>query len=75
MTGREYGKEPPRLLAFRRAAVRCRVWCEDGTAGQLLTHSFELYVHKQLVDDAQCQKCFRYEPARANMLPAVRPVQ
>ena len=73
LSGREYGKEPPRLLAFRRVAVRCRIWLEDGTAGPLLTHSLEVYVYKQLVDDAQCQKCFRCEPTPANMLWATRP--
>ena len=59
ISGRTYGMEPPKLLAFRRLAVPWRVWLDDATLGPVLVHSVELHVFKQLVDDAQCQKHFR----------------
>ena len=59
ISGREYGMEPPKLLASRRLAVPWCVWLDDASLGDMLLHSVEIHVYKQLVDDAQCQKHFR----------------
>ena len=59
ISGRKYGNELPVILATKRIAMSWRVWQEDATLGIVLKHSVEVIVVKQLVDDAQCLKCFR----------------
>ena len=58
ISGRSYHSTPPRSRRSR-FTIRSRMVMDNSELSDVKTHSIELYVYDQLVDDVEARKCFK----------------